>query len=338
MGINYKDSGVDTAAGQKAVELMKEHVKQTYNDSVMADLGDFGAMYDIGNGDVLVSGTDGVGTKVMAAFTLNQHETIGIDCVAMCVNDIVCHGARPMFFLDYFACGKLEPKTASLVIKGVAEGCKQAGCALIGGETAEMPGFYQQGEYDLAGFSVGMVKKEKIINGKNIKAGDVLIGLASSGIHSNGFSLVRSLVKMQVEVLNSPIHAFNKTLGEELLTPTRIYVKSILELIKKFNIKGIAHITGGGFYENIPRILPEGLSAKIYLSAFDTLPVFDMLVAEAKLTQQEAYSTFNMGIGMVVAVDKRIADSVLTKLIELGETAYIMGEVVRDNAGVILCD
>jgi len=338
MGITYKDSGVDTAAGQKAVELMKEHVKQTYNANVLAELGGFGAMYDLENGDVLVSGTDGVGTKVMAAFTLNKHDTIGIDCVAMCVNDIVCHGAKPLFFLDYFACGKLEPETASMVIKGVADGCKQSGCALIGGETAEMPGFYQQGEYDLAGFSVGIAKKDKIITGKTIKAGDVLIGLASSGIHSNGFSLVRSLVKMQVEVLNNHIHSFGRTLGEELLTPTKIYVKSILDITKKFNIKGIAHITGGGFYENIPRILPDGLTAKIYLSAFDTLPVFEMLMSEAKLSVTEAYSTFNMGIGMVVAVDKRIADNVLSRLIELGETAYIMGEVVRDDAGVILCD
>ncbi len=338
MGMTYKDSGVDTAAGQKAVELMKEHVKQTFNDNVMCDLGSFGAMYDMENGDVLVSGTDGVGTKVMAAFTLNRHETIGIDCVAMCVNDIVCHGAKPMFFLDYFACGKLEPETAALVIKGVAEGCTQAGCALIGGETAEMPGFYQPGEYDLAGFSVGIVKKDKIINGKNIKAGDMLIGIASSGIHSNGFSLVRSLIKMEMEVLNNHIHSFNKTLGEELLTPTKIYVKTILDLNKKFNIKGIAHITGGGFYENIPRILPEGLSAKIHIKAFDILPVFEMLVAEAKISQDEAFSTFNMGIGMVLAVDKRISDSVLSRLIELGETAYIIGEVVRDDAGVILCD
>ncbi len=338
MGITYKDSGVDTAAGQKAVELMKEHVKQTYNDNVLCDLGSFGAMYDMENGDVLISGTDGVGTKVMAAFTLNKHDTIGIDCVAMCVNDVVCHGAKPLFFLDYFATGKLEPEVAATVIKGVAEGCKQAGCALIGGETAEMPGFYQPGEYDLAGFSVGIVDKKKIINGSNIKAGDILIGLASSGIHSNGFSLVRSLIKMQQEVLNNFIHSFGKTLGEELLTPTKIYVKSVLDLTKKFNIKGIAHITGGGFYENIPRILPTGLTAKIQLKAFDILPVFEMLTAEAKITRDEAFSTFNMGIGMVMAVDKRIADSVLSRLIELGETAYIIGEVVRDDAGVILCD
>ena len=338
MGITYKDSGVDTAAGQKAVELMKEHVKQTYNDNVLCDLGSFGAMYDMENGDVLISGTDGVGTKVMAAFTLNKHDTIGIDCVAMCVNDVVCHGAKPLFFLDYFATGKLEPEVAATVIKGVAEGCKQAGCALIGGETAEMPGFYQPGEYDLAGFSVGIVDKKKIINGSNINAGDILIGLASSGIHSNGFSLVRSLIKMQQEVLNNFIHSFGKTLGEELLTPTKIYVKSVLDLTKKFNIKGIAHITGGGFYENIPRILPTGLTAKIQLKAFDILPVFEMLTAEAKITRDEAFSTFNMGIGMVMAVDKRIADSVLSRLIELGETAYIIGEVVRDDAGVILCD
>jgi len=338
MGITYKDSGVDVSAGQKAVELMKDHVSKTFNDNVLEGIGHFGAMYEIDGGDVLVSGTDGVGTKVMAAFTLKKHDTIGIDCVAMCVNDVVCHGAKPLFFLDYFATGKLEPEIVSDVVKGIAEGCNLAGAALIGGETAEMPGFYNAGEYDLAGFTVGMVKKEKMISGKNIKSGDVLIGLKSSGIHSNGFSLVRSLIKMEVEVLNNFIHSFDKTLGEELLTPTRIYVKPVLELIKKYNIKGIAHITGGGFYENIPRMLPKGLCAKIELNSFEKLPVFDMLVSEAKIDTDEAYSTFNMGIGMVLAVDKRVAENVVQSANELGETANIIGEVVKDEKGVLLCD
>ncbi len=337
MVISYKDAGVDTTAGQKAVELMRDHVKKTFDDNVIGDIGHFGAMYAIDNGDVLVSGTDGVGTKVMAAFTLKKHDTIGIDCVAMCVNDIVCHGAKPLFFLDYLATGKLEPETASMVVKGVADGCQQAGCALIGGETAEMPGFYSAGEYDLAGFAVGMVKKEKLITGKNIKAGDVLIGLQSSGIHSNGFSLVRSLIKMDVEVLNNFIHSFDKTLGEELLTPTKIYVNTILSLVNKFTIKGIAHITGGGFYENIPRIMPGGLRAKINGQSFDRLPVFDMLLSEARMPEKEAFGVFNMGIGMVLAVDKRVADNVLAAANELGEKAFIIGEVQRGDGGIKLC-
>jgi len=337
LGISYKDAGVDTEAGQKAVELMKEHVKKTFNENVLADIGSFGAMYALDGDDILVSGTDGVGTKVMAAFTLKEHSTIGIDCVAMCVNDIVCHGAKPLFFLDYLATGKLSPQTVSHIVSGVADGCLQSGCALVGGETAEMPGFYSPDEYDLAGFAVGIVKKNKLITGKKIKAGDALIGLQSSGIHSNGFSLVRQLVKMDVSVLNNYIHAFDKTLGEELLVPTRIYVKTILALIEKFTIKGIAHITGGGFFENIPRILPDGLMAEIQIDSFDKLPVFDMLTAEAGLKDEEPYHVFNMGIGMVLAVDEKDAENVLAVAEEMGEEAFVIGKVTEGDGGVKLC-
>ncbi len=336
MAITYKDAGVDVEAGYKAVSLMKAHAASTFNDNVLQGLGSFGGMYDNGNGQVLVAGTDGVGTKLKAAFVMDKHDTVGIDCVAMCVNDVVCHGAAPMFFLDYIATGKLLPHVAADIVKGVADGCRQAGCALIGGETAEMPGFYGEGEYDMAGFCVGSVDKEKLINGADIKAGDVLIGLASSGIHSNGFSLVRKLVGMDEKKLSLYIDAFGRTMGQELLSPTRIYVKTLLNLMKQYEIKGAAHITGGGFIENIPRILPHGLGVKIELGSWEMLPVFDMLVSEAKLETRDAYNTFNMGIGMVLAVKKELASEVAYAARSLGEQSYVIGSVVKGE-GVELC-
>ncbi len=335
MAITYKDAGVDVAAGNKAVSLMKSHAMSTFDDKVMQGLGSFGAMYDYGD-SVLVSGTDGVGTKLKVAFVMDKHDTIGIDCVAMCANDIICHGAKPMFFLDYLATGKLDPHVAEKIVSGVAKGCIQASCALVGGETAEMPGFYAEGEYDIAGFCVGSVEKNKLITGKSIKQGDVLIGLQSSGIHSNGFSLVRALVPMEKKNLSQYVDAFGKPIGEELLTPTKIYVKSMLSLFSKYDIKGVAHITGGGFYENIPRIFPQGIGAKIELKSWDMPPVFDYLVREAKLPQEEAYTTFNMGIGMVVAVDKKHANDVLFAARDLGERAFIIGETIK-GSGVELC-
>ncbi len=335
MAITYKDAGVDVEAGYKAVSLMKAHAESTFNGNVLQGLGSFGGMYD--NGDsVLVAGTDGVGTKLMAAFAMHKHDTIGIDCVAMCVNDVVCHGARPMFFLDYIAMGKLEPAVAADIVKGVAQGCRQAGCALIGGETAEMPDFYIPGEYDLAGFCVGSVKKEKLVNGQGIKKGDVLIGLKSSGLHSNAFSLVRKLIKMERRSLSQHIHSLGKTLGEELLTPTRIYVSSVLELMQRFDIKGAAHITGGGFIENIPRIIPEGLGAHINLGSWEIPPVFELLISEARLETKDAYNTFNMGIGMVLAVSPETANDVTFAARDLGEESFVIGSV-EEGAGVTLC-
>ena len=268
---------------------------------------------------------------------MRKHDTIGIDCVAMCANDVVCHGAKPMFFLDYIAMGKLEPEVAADIVKGVADGCRQAGCALIGGETAEMPDFYTAGEYDLAGFCVGNVKKDKIINGQNIKKGDVLVGLKSSGIHSNGFSLVRKVVNMDDRSLSQHIDMLGKTLGEELLTPTRIYVKTLLELAKSFDIKGAAHITGGGFIENIPRIIPKGLGIKVNLGSWDMPPVFDLIVNQAKLCKRDAYNTFNMGIGMVLAVSPDKASEVVFAARDLGDESFVIGCVV-EGEGVELCE
>lgn len=336
MATTYKDAGVDVEAGYKAVNLMKAHAASTFDDNVLQGLGSFGGMYD--NGDnVLVSGTDGVGTKLKAAFVMDKHDTVGIDCVAMCVNDVICHGAKPMFFLDYIAMGSLVPSVAADIVKGVADGCKQAGCALIGGETAEMPGFYTDGEYDMAGFCVGSVAKQKLVNGSSIQAGDVLIGLSSSGIHSNGFSLVRAVIDMDNKTLSQKLEGFDKILGEELLTPTKIYVKSLLGLMDKFNIKGAAHITGGGFIENIPRTLPKGLGANITLGSWDMPPIFDLLISKAKLETKDAYNTFNMGIGMVLAVNKDIANDVLSAARELGEKAFIIGSIEK-GSGVTLCE
>ncbi len=333
MAIDYKDSGVDVTAGYKAVELMKKHVRSTYDANVLGDLGSFGGFYSIAGHSmkepVLVAGTDGVGTKLKYAFILDKHDTVGIDCVAMCVNDIVCQGATPLFFLDYFAVGRLRPELAEQVVSGVAEGCRRAGCALIGGETAEMPGFYQVGEYDMAGFSVGIVDKAKSITGADVKAGDALIGIKSSGIHSNGFSLVRKLFGENKEELLKHNDFLGKSLAEEVLTPTKIYVKSILSLIAKYEIHGIAHITGGGFIENIPRIIPAGLKAKIDLKSYELPKVFKLLWERSGSSKESIYNTFNMGVGMVFACDKSIADKVTAHLNSVGEQAFVLGEVAK---------
>ena len=340
MAISYKDSGVDVTRGYKAVELMKKHVKSTYNDNVIGDLGSFGGFFSIANEKmeepVLVAGTDGVGTKLKYAFVLEKHDTIGIDAVAMCVNDIVCQGAKPLFFLDYYACGRLYPESEAEVVKGIAEGCRQAGCALIGGETAEMPGFYPDGEYDLAGFAVGIVDKKKVINGKDIKEGDILIGLKSTGVHSNGYSLVRKLFgdedKVALETYDEELGA---TPAEVLLKPTRIYVNSILELIKKVEVKGIAHITGGGFIENIPRILPEGIAAEINTKSYEVPPVFKVMQKRAGISDEQIYNTFNMGIGMVVCVAPDKVEDAMASLQATGEEVVVIGKAVAGK-GVIL--
>lgn len=339
MAISYSDSGVDVTRGYKAVELMKKHVKETYDGNVLGDLGSFGGFYDISGEKmkepVLVAGCDGVGTKLKYAFVSDKHDTVGIDAVAMCVNDIVCQGARPLFFLDYFATGKLDPEKVATVVKGVADGCKLSGCALIGGETAEMPSFYPDGEYDMAGFAVGIVDKEKVINGKNIKAGDVLIGLESSGVHSNGFSLIRKLfgeTKSEIDVYDERLQ---KTYGEALLEPTRIYVKSILGLMQKVEVKGIAHITGGGFIENIPRVFPDGIGCEIDLNSYKLSPLYEIIKEKSGLKNEQLYNTFNMGIGMVVVVDKKDADLTIATLNELGEKAHLVGKTINGK-GVVL--
>lgn len=340
MAISYKDSGVDVTRGYKAVELMKKHVRSTYNDNVIGDLGSFGGFYSIAgekmDEPVLVSGTDGVGTKLKYAFLLEKHDTIGIDAVAMCVNDIVCQGAKPLFFLDYYACGRLYPEAEAEVVKGIAEGCRQAGCVLIGGETAEMPGFYPDGEYDLAGFAVGIVDKKKVINGKNIKAGDVVIGLKSTGVHSNGYSLVRKLFG---DNDRATLERYDEELGasaaEILLKPTKIYVKSILNLIEKVDVKGIAHITGGGFIENIPRILPDGIGVEIDKASYEVPAVFKVMQKRADITDEQIYNTFNMGIGMVVVVAPENVAETLAQLKSTGEDAVVIGKAVQGK-GVIL--
>lgn len=341
MAISYKDSGVDVERGYKAVELMKKHVKSTYDTNVLGDIGSFGGFYSIAGASmeepVLVAGTDGVGTKLKYAFLADKHDTIGIDAVAMCVNDIVCQGARPLFFLDYFATGKLSPETVATVVSGIAEGCRQSGCALIGGETAEMPGFYPEGEYDIAGFAVGIVDKKKVINGQNIQAGDVLIGLASSGVHSNGYSLVRKLFG---DENREELNAFDERLGDSplnvLLTPTRIYVKSILNLIVKVNVKGIAHITGGGFFENIPRIFPAGIGCEIDKNAYEVPPVFKVMQEKAGITDAQIYNTFNMGVGMVVCIEEKDVAVTLKYLTESGEKAFVLGKTVNGKGVTLL--
>ena len=332
MAIDYKSAGVDVEAGYEAVKLMKEYVKTTYNGGVLGDLGSFGGFYaldDEPDGDCLVAGTDGVGTKLKYAFVLGKHDTIGIDAVAMCVNDIVCQGAKPLIFLDYIAQSKLIPEKVAAIVKGVCDGCRQSGCALIGGETAEMPGFYAEDEYDIAGFAVGIVKRNKIINGKNIKVGDTLIGLASSGLHSNGYSLVRKLFGEDEKSLRT----YNETLGctpaEVVLTPTKIYVKTVLNLIERFPIKGIAHITGGGFIENIPRIIPKGMGISVDVDSYPVPNVFKALGELAGIEKRKMYNTFNMGIGLVLAVDPSIARDVVKAAEELGEKAYVIGKVTN---------
>lgn len=340
MAISYKDSGVDVTRGYKAVELMKKHVRSTYDGNVLGDIGSFGGFYSIAGEKaeepVLVAGTDGVGTKLKYAFLLNKHDTIGIDAVAMCVNDIVCQGAKPLFFLDYYACGKLSPESEAEVVKGIAEGCRQAGCALIGGETAEMPGFYPEGEYDLAGFAVGIVDKKKVINGKDILPGDVLIGIRSSGVHSNGYSLVRKLFG---DSDRAALETYDENLGatpaEVLLTPTKIYVRSILSLIAEVPVKGIAHITGGGFIENIPRIFPEGVGCEIDRNSYDLPAVFRVMREKSGLSDEQMYNTFNMGIGMVICVAPEYADAAVASLEKSGEKTVRLGRTVAGK-GVVL--
>ena len=330
--VTYKDAGVDVERGYEAVRRMKQHVATTFDENVLGGLGSFGGFYSIENEKmdkpVLVAGTDGVGTKLKLAFLMDKHDTVGIDCVAMCVNDVVCQGARPLIFLDYIATGYLDPEKVEKIVAGVAEGCRQAGCALIGGETAEMPDFYPAGEYDLAGFTVGLVDREKSISGERVREGDVLVGMASSGVHSNGYSLVRKLVLTEGRDLNAPVEAFGgKSWGETLLTPTKIYVKPALKACAAADVHGIAHITGGGFIENIPRILPDGLTAYIDLGTWPVLPVFTELQRLGGLTDRQIYNTFNMGIGMVFAVDASEADAVIAALTACGESAYRIGEV-----------
>jgi len=336
MPITYKDSGVNVEAGYSAVKQMKVYAESTFDGNVLQGLGSFGGMYALGN-DVLVSGTDGVGTKLKAAFVMDRHDTVGIDCVAMCANDVVCHGAKPLFFLDYIATGKLVPEVAASVVKGVADGCKQAGCSLIGGETAEMPGFYAEGEYDLAGFCVGIVQKSAMIESGRAAEGDAIVALASSGIHSNGFSLVRKLIPMERAKLEEFRPELGKTLGEELLTPTRIYVKPVLSLIEKVEVHSAAHITGGGFYENIPRSLPAGLSARIEKQRVRILPVFRLLASLGNIEEREMFGTFNMGVGMTLTVPAAQADRAIALLNAEGVEAYCIGEVVRGEEGVTLC-
>lgn len=332
----YKQAGVNIEAGYEAVTRMKKHVQKTLRTGVLGGLGGFGGMFDLSvlnlKEPVLVSGTDGVGTKLMLAFLMNRHDTIGIDAVAMCVNDIVVQGAEPLYFLDYIACGSAVPEKIEAIVKGVADGCQQAGCALIGGETAEMPGLYDQNEYDLAGFAVGAAEKSELITGESIKAGDVLIGLASSGIHSNGYSLVRKVFFSEANwTVTDYVDELGCTLGEELLRPTKIYVKPILSALKKYNLKGLAHITGGGFIENIPRMLPEGLGAKLNEKSWPIPPVFKLISELGKIDYQEMYNVFNMGIGMVIAASKEDAPSVIEHFNQSGEKAYQIGEVTEQQ-------
>ena len=339
---SYAAAGVDITAGYRAVELMKAHIARTMTAGVCGDIGGFGGLFELDvtgmERPVLVSGTDGVGTKLKLAFLLDKHDTVGIDCVAMCVNDIICCGAKPLFFLDYIACGKNVPEKIAAIVSGVAEGCVQAGAALIGGETAEMPGFYPADEYDLAGFSVGVVDKKKIIDHAAMVPGDVIIALPSSGVHSNGFSLVRRVFNVERCNLRAPIEALGgRGLGETLLEPTKIYVKPVLSLLERVRVKGISHITGGGFYENIPRSIPQGLCAKIEKAAVRVLPIFDLIAETGKISQRDMFNTFNMGVGMSLVVPKEDADKALEILRQSGEDAYIMGEIVQGEEKVVLC-
>ncbi len=338
---SYAAAGVDITAGYNAVKLMKKHVERTMNDKVLTDIGGFGGLFlpNISGmkEPVLVSGTDGVGTKLKLAFLMDKHDTVGIDCVAMCVNDIICCGAKPLFFLDYIACGKNVPEKIADIVAGVAEGCVQSGAALIGGETAEMPGFYPIDEYDLAGFSVGIVDKEKIIDNKKVTDGDVIIALPSSGVHSNGFSLVRKVFDVESADIKSPVAELDgKSIGETLLTPTKIYVKPMLALFDEVDVKAVSHITGGGFYENIPRALPKGFTAKIEKAKIRILPIFDLLARTGNIPERDMFNTYNMGVGMSVVVSKEDADKALSVLKANGEDAYIIGEVVKGDEGVIL--
>ena len=340
---SYKAAGVDITAGYRAVELMKKHVARTMIPGVLEGIGGFGGLFELDmtgiQRPVLVSGTDGVGTKLKLAFLMDKHDTVGIDCVAMCVNDIVCCGAKPQFFLDYMAVGKNVPERVAQIVGGVAEGCVQAGCALVGGETAEMPGFYPEDEYDLAGFSVGVVDKSKILDKETMQEGDVLIALPSSGVHSNGFSLVRKVFQVEKGGLDRRYADLGQTLGETLLTPTRIYVKPVLALLKAgVRIRSISHITGGGFYENIPRSLAEGMTARIERSAVRLLPIFEIIAREGGIPERDMFNTFNMGVGMCLTVAAEDVDLALDSLADAGENgAYALGEIVRGEGGIELC-
>ena len=339
---SYAAAGVDITAGYRAVELMKAHIARTVTSGVCSDVGGFGGLFELDvkgmEQPVLVSGTDGVGTKLKLAFLQDRHDTVGIDCVAMCVNDVICCGAKPLFFLDYIACGKNVPEKIAAIVSGVAEGCVQSGAALIGGETAEMPGFDPADEYDLAGFAVGVVDKKKILRPETMEEGDVIIALPSSGVHSNGFSLVRKVFGIGEKDISSPVAELSgKSVGETLLTPTRIYVKPVLALLDAVTVRSVSHITGGGFYENIPRSLPNGLSAKIDRSALKVLPIFDLIAKTGEIPERDMFNTFNMGVGMSIVVKKTDADRALEVLAQNGEDAYLMGEIVAGTEGVILC-
>ena len=331
---SYAAAGVDIQAGYKAVELMKSHIARTMTSGVCSDIGGFGGLFELDvagmERPVLVSGTDGVGTKLKMAFLMDKHDTVGIDCVAMCVNDVICCGAKPLFFLDYIACGKNVPERIAQIVSGVAEGCVQSGAALIGGETAEMPGFYPVDEYDLAGFAVGVVDRKNILDPKTMKAGDVVVAIPSSGVHSNGFSLVRKVFDVENADLKSPCEALGgKSIGETLLTPTKIYVKPLLALLDEVKVKAVSHITGGGFYENIPRSIPDGLCARIEKSAVRVLPIFDLIAKTGSIPERDMFNTFNMGVGMSVVVSKEDVEKTLQILKAQGEDAYVIGEIVE---------
>ena len=338
----YAASGVDITAGYRAVELMKQHIARTMTPGVCSDVGGFGGLFALDltglTHPILVSGTDGVGTKLKIAFRMDKHDTVGIDCVAMCVNDVICCGAKPLFFLDYIACGKNVPERIADIVKGVCEGCVQAGAALIGGETAEMPGFYPVDEYDLAGYCTGVVERDRIIDNKTMRPGDVVIALPSSGVHSNGFSLVRKVFDVENADLTAPVAELGgASLGETLLTPTKIYVGPILALLEQVAVKGISHITGGGFYENIPRSIPDGLGAKIERRSVKVLPIFDLIARTGSITERDMFNTFNMGVGMSVVVAKEDADKALALLRGAGEDAYVIGEIIASEEKITLC-
>ncbi len=340
---SYKNAGVDITAGYKAVELMKAHIARTMTSGVMSGIGGFGGLFELDltgiQKPVLVSGTDGVGTKLKMAFIADKHDTVGIDCVAMCVNDVICCGAKPLFFLDYVAVGKNKPEKVAQIVSGVAEGCVQSGAALIGRETAEMAGFYPEDDYDVAGFTVGVVDKDKILDNTKMTQGDVIIALPSSGVHSNGFSLVRKVFDVENNKnLLSPVDELSgKSICQTLLTPTKIYVKPMLSLFESVTVKGVSHITGGGFYENIPRSIPEGFGAKIEKKAVKVLPIFDLIAKTGNIPERDMFNTFNMGVGMSIVVDKNDADKALEVLRANGENAYIIGEIQKSDEGVIIC-
>jgi phosphoribosylformylglycinamidine cyclo-ligase len=339
---SYKEAGVDITAGYRSVEMMKQHIAKTMVFGNTSDVGGFGGLMELDTEGmekpVLVSGTDGVGTKLKMAFLLDKHDTVGIDCVAMCVNDIICVGAKPLCFLDYIACGKNNPEKIAMIVKGVAEGCVQSESTLVGGETAEMPGFYPEDEYDLAGFAVGIVDKKNVLDKNNVKEGDVLIALPSSGVHSNGFSLVRKVFDVESADISKPVTELGgKSIGEVLLTPTKIYVKPVLALLKEVKVKSIAHITGGGFYENIPRSLPEGLGAVIKREDIKVLPIFDLIAKEGNIPERDMFNTFNMGVGMTIIVSKDDIDKTIKVLKENGEDAYVLGTISKSDEGVEIC-